>query len=677
MVYPKVILVVAPPLADDSAHRQWLEPGNFLSHPLHDRLAYSVQTCSTGATALTWCQQHLPDILLLQVPLPDGDVLDFLEQFKRQPGSHQTTIVMLTDIDHEEIAIQSLDYGAHDYLLPPEQTSRQLHRILRHKIAQSDLRQQLEQDYQAALADFQTAEAELRGLFNGMVDVVFVVSREGRYLKIAPTNPNKLYRPPEELLGKTAHDIFPPHQADYFVGLIEQTIVMQQTSECEYSLQIGDQEFWFHAKISAISAEAVIWVARDISDRKRAEAALHQLNQELEDRVAQRTLDLQHSNECLIQANAELEHVTRLKDEFLANMSHELRTPLNAILGMAEGLQEHVFGAVNDRQLKAISTIEHSGSHLLELINDILDLAKIESGNLELNLGEVPIKRLCDASLNFVRHLATTKGLQLHASIPEEIGTVLADELRIRQVLINLLSNAVKFTPTGAVTLAVSRSHRPPPNLPPTTANSSWITFAVTDTGIGIEQTNLEQIFQPFLQVDSRLNRQYSGTGLGLALVKQIAVQHNGTVTVESQAGQGSCFTVWLPDQSPQVTHLGHPLILCVANDHLIDTQTTVSYLEAKGYNILMADTGETAIALAHQMPPNLVLLHLPLTTLSNLQTDIQTIHASSSLSGVPLIVVTPAPDPDHCFNSEVSAYFAKPVKLKQLTATIQQLLDH
>ncbi|MDM9581497.1 PAS domain S-box protein [Nostoc sp. GT001] len=176
----------------------------------------------------------------------------------------------------------------------------------------------------------------------------------------------------------------------------------------------------------------------DISERKQTEAQLRQ------------------TNEQLANANMELARATRLKDEFLANMSHELRTPLNAILGMSEGLQESVFGSINERQAKAIATIERSGRHLLELINDILDLSKIESGKLELQLSDVSVKSLCDTSLAFVKQMALKKSIRLSTHIYDNIGSIQVDDRRLRQVLINLLSNAVKFTPErGCVTLEV------------------------------------------------------------------------------------------------------------------------------------------------------------------------------------------------------------------------------
>jgi PAS domain S-box-containing protein len=241
----------------------------------------------------------------------------------------------------------------------------------------------------------------------------------------------------------------------------------------------------------------------------------------------------------LERSNAELQRATRLKDEFLATMSHELRTPLNAILGMSESLQEEVYGALNDRQQKAIKTINGSGEHLLALINDILEISTIAAGQLELKMVEVDVSQLCAASLSLVQPQALLKNIQITTNLAANLDLMMMDERRMRQVLINLLENAVKFTPDqGRITLRVE--------LEPT-ANGKLICFSIADTGIGIAAADLPRLFQPFTQVDGSLNRQYEGTGLGLALVKAIVELHGGLVTVTSELGQGSCFSCKIP----------------------------------------------------------------------------------------------------------------------------------
>jgi CheY-like chemotaxis protein len=242
-------------------------------------------------------------------------------------------------------------------------------------------------------------------------------------------------------------------------------------------------------------------------------------------------------------ANAELARTAMLKDEFLASMSHELRTPLNAVLGLSEALQEEVYGPLNDRQRRSLHSIAESGRHLLELINDILDLAKIGAGKLELNVEPTSIEMLCQASLRLIKQIAHTKQLSVTVKIDPAVTLLNVDARRVKQVLVNLLSNAVKFTPKGgSIGLEVVGD----------TARQA-VDLTVWDTGIGIAQEQMSQLFQPFVQLDSRLARQYEGTGLGLALVYRMVELHGGSITVTSEIGHGSRFTVALPWHTPNV----------------------------------------------------------------------------------------------------------------------------
>jgi PAS domain S-box-containing protein len=393
-------------------------------------------------------------------------------------------------------------------------------------------------------------------------------------------------------------------------------------------------------------------------------------------------LQLQQTNERLIQA-------TRLKDEFLASMSHELRTPLNAILGMTEGLQDEVFGSINPQQLKALKTIEHGGSHLLELITDILDVAKIEAGQIELNSMPTDVEALCQSSLVFIRQQALEKQIQLQLKLPLNLPDLLVDERRIRQVLINLLSNAVKFTPAGRSILlevqdaadALAHNH---------------LRISVIDTGIGIAPENFDKLFQPFVQIDGALNRQYNGTGLGLALVKQMVELHGGQVLVTSEVGVGSCFSIDLPclaktsiaaDANSATggnirTLLGNsatatsPLIL-LAEDNEDNISSIASYLEASGYRLVLARNGQEAIALARSEQPNLVLMDIQMPVMDGIEA-IRQIRRDPDLARLPIIALTALAmigDRDRCLAAGADEYLSKPIKLKQLVVAVQQSL--
>ena len=314
-----------------------------------------------------------------------------------------------------------------------------------------------------------------------------------------------------------------PDDADRVVG--EMGALFQQgrsTHEYRWKHRQGYYR-WMLNELSLVrddqgQPQELVGYCIDISDRKQAEA------------------QLQQTNEDLLRA-------TRLKDEFLAAMSHELRTPLTAILGMTEGLLEEVFGPITPAQAKALDTVDHSGSHLLQLINDILDVSKLEAGQMTLALtGPIDVVALCQTSLSFVEPQARAKAIQITTQRPDTLPQVTLDERRIRQVLINLLSNAVKFTPNGGM-VTLSASVQPPA----TEADPAYLCLSVQDTGIGIAAADQERIFEPFLQLDSALNRKYEGTGLGLGLVKRLVAIHGGHLTLTSTPGQGSCFSVYLP----------------------------------------------------------------------------------------------------------------------------------
>jgi CheY-like chemotaxis protein len=377
-------------------------------------------------------------------------------------------------------------------------------------------------------------------------------------------------------------------------------------------------------------------------------------------------------------------------------MSHELRTPLNAILGMTEAMQEGILGSINDRQIKALLTIERSGNHLLSLINDILDVAKIESGKITLDLTATSIQMLCQSSLVFIRQQAHQKSIQLIEKISKDLPDLMVDERRIRQVLINLLNNAVKFTPEGgSITLEISRltSEQMPTSFTPDTM--AYLQVAVIDTGIGIPAEHISKLFQPFMQIDSALNRKYEGTGLGLTLVKRIVELHGGRVWLTSESGVGSSFMFALPynevtssssqnrclaaldlENTPEKSQRDpswSPLIL-ITEDNEASIVTFASYLEAKGYRMLLARDGQEAIAIAKAHQPDLILMDIQMPVIDGIVAT-QQIRSDPNLIDIPIIALTALAmtgDRERCLEAGANDYLSKPVKLKTLDQMIQ-----
>ena len=426
-----------------------------------------------------------------------------------------------------------------------------------------------------------------------------------------------------------------------------------------------------------------IWQADEINviQQIAGQLAIAIQQADLFEQLQQEQEKLTETNQALAHSNEDLARATRLKDEFLANMSHELRTPLTAILGMSEALQTDTYGEINPGQEKAIKLIEKSGSHLLSLINDILDLSKIEAGKLELEFSSSSIQNLCENSTIFVRQMAFTKKIELQTRIAENIDPIWVDELRIRQSLINLLSNAIKFTPPdGKVTLSVELEEKE-------------ILFSVTDTGIGISPDNLDKLFQPFVQIDSSLNRQSAGTGLGLVLVERIITKHGGRVVVTSRAGEGSCFTLRLPyaplpkefvpemlqtsSLSTQQNNLPlsvSPLIL-LADDDNGNRQTLEDYLTNKGYRMLLAYNGKEALEMVKNHQPDLILMDIQMPEMDGLEAT-TLIRSDSAIAHIPIIAITALALPgqaDQFLKAGFDEYLVKPVRFKLLIETIQK----
>jgi PAS domain S-box-containing protein len=411
----------------------------------------------------------------------------------------------------------------------------------------------------------------------------------------------------------------------------------------------------------------MVGVNYDITAIKQAQAALEEVNQLLERRVAERTA-------ALTLTNAELQRSSRSKDEFLSTMSHELRTPLNAILSLSESLQEGTYGELTSGQLGTLQTIYESGEHLLNLINDILDFSKAEAGSMDLQTEPVNIRDLVDSSLRLLNPQAMKKHLRIFTAMDSNLGTLTGDPRRLKQMLLNLLINAVKFTPeNGQVGLEITRE-----------SEGETIRFTVWDNGIGIPAGQIARLFQPFVQLDSALSRQYTGTGLGLALVRRLAELHGGSVGVESQEGKGSRFWFILPvgqvvtsgPLEPQVEgsatfqSVSAPKRALVIEDSVVAADHIARYLRELNTEVSIRPTGLNIVETVLQVKPDVIILDILLPDISGWQV-LEDLKTHPLTCGIPVIIISVVDERSRAAMLGVAAYLVKPVSREKLKEAI------
>ena len=410
--------------------------------------------------------------------------------------------------------------------------------------------------------------------------------------------------------------------------------------------------------------------------------------------AARDVTELKRFEQKLQQKNVELEDASRMKSEFLANMSHELRTPLNAIIGFSEVLRDGLMGEMPDRQRRFIGDIFSSGNHLLALINDILDLSKVEAGTMTLDLEPVQASPLFAKSLSIIREKAAARHIRLAFEAAEELGFFQADARKVKQIAYNLLSNAVKFTIDGGeVTLRADRVPRAEVGRVsgpwngrtfPLADNefAEFVKISVTDSGIGISPEGLEHLFKPFSQIDSGLARKYEGTGLGLAMVKLLAELHGGTVAVESAVGEGSRFTVWLPLRATEegvATSVEAPIpldidtdagsgerIALVVEDDYKSADLIRVQLEAEGFKVLHAASAEAALALAVQQPLSLITLDIMLPNMDGWEL-LSRLKQVPALKRIPVVIISIVADRNKGFALGAAAVMQKPISRQEL----------
>jgi PAS domain S-box-containing protein len=599
------------------------------------------------------------DVVLLDLGLPDGQGLDTFH--KLQAGSPDIPVIVLSGLMDEQTAVQAVYAGAQDYLVKGPGGLGVVARSIRYAIQRRQA--------QAAL---QASERRFRVLIEHSSDAVVLVDAHGLILYESPSAAGVGGVRGESLIGKYVGDLLPAGNADTVPALLQRALAQPAEPflvQAPY-IHADGTTHWVEAVLTNLLAEpsvqAVVVNYRDITERKRAEKAAASYAAELEQRVAERTADLRR-------ANTELELALRAKDEYQASVSHELRTPLNAILTLAESLQEDTYDPLTERQRKPLHTIAESGYHLLNLINDILDLSKIEAGKLGLQVIDVEIEPLCQASLRLVRQQALNKNLQIDLQVDPGVRFIQADPRRLKQMLVNLLSNAVKFTPSrGHVGLEVRREPQ-----------GAAVQLTVWDTGIGITPQDAARLFQPFTQVDSGLARQYGGTGLGLSLVYRMAEMHGGGISLDSAAGKGSRFTISLPWRSAEPHSMTQPLgqaqppalqrVLIIEDEPGV-YEPLVTQLQEIGAEVTQAPDVPAALRLAKAFFPQVILLGWQPQRPSASQALAQ-LQTEPELRGLPIIILSAIDAVDSGLALGARNYIIKPITRQRLLDALRKTL--
>ncbi len=448
---------------------------------------------------------------------------------------------------------------------------------------------------------------------------------------------------------------------------VQRTNDYTERVQSKASGEIGNLIESFNAMLDTIQSKtSELEQARETAEG--AKDQLEEANHTLEARVEDRT-------KLLAKAVKDAEEASKAKSSFLAKMSHELRTPLNAIIGYSEILREDAVDDDDARTADDLDKVLNAARHLLGLINDVLDISKIEAGKMELYLETFDLARTINEVIATASPLVAKKGNILALDCPPDIGSMHADATKLRQMLLNLLSNASKFTEKGTITLKLSR-------LP----DGQSIEFAVIDTGIGMSPEQLTRLFQAFSQADASTTSKYGGTGLGLAISKQFAQMMQGDITVQSAVGTGSTFTIRLPvtveikkpkvvnQDSSRLTRSPFPIekrpkILVIDDDK--DIRVVISeILDQSGYEVFTAGSGQQGLDLAAQMIPNLIILDIMMPGMDG-WTVLTKLQNKPALTDVPVIILSGASGVEMAMSLGAAAVLFKPIDAHQLTAEI------
>ncbi|WP_052813136.1 response regulator [Desulfonatronum thioautotrophicum] len=634
-----------------------------LMEMLHQQ-GYRVLAFPSGGKALAAAANNKPDLILLDIRMPGMDGFEVCERIKADANLRDIPVLFISATIDPKEKIRAFTVGGADYVTKPFDPHEVQARVQTHLRLSRLLRE---------------SEIKKDAIINAIPDMIFVLDQAGTYLEYHAYDSTCLFSPPEEFIGRTVSDILPSDVASAVMSCMERAHASGAVQALEYSLPCGSVKKIFEARIIPMDDHRFLSIVRDVTLQKNTEQAL-------------------------IDARNQAEAANIAKSEFLNNMSHEIRTPLNGIMGMMQLLTTT---CLVPEQEEFVHLGKMSAKRLTRLLSDILDLSSLETGRLALREGEFTFQAVCDSLQELFEITIKEKGLAWTCSMDQALpDKVIGDETRVQQILFNLVGNALKFTEHGRVSLEIAA-------LPPGRIGDIRILFSISDTGIGIDDNQLEKLFQPFVQVDGTFTRKYQGAGLGLAVVRRLVELMNGNICVENPPEQGVTIHVSLPFSLPQGATFSttgirtdtqaapaRVLRILVVEDDPLNQLMIGKLLEKDGHQVTLAENGLRAVELFTSQPFDCILMDIQMPVMTGVEATkrirIQESEARSQDSGagskssepqvsgfspqpshhIPIIAVTAhtlAGDRERFLAAGMDDYLAKPLGIEGLRGVLRK----